>query len=303
MNNNKENQPQTPRETRNLRETRDLRNTRNTQPPQAPHPKNIPLSRYSDGTPSVMRKSTVYKELHFFRKSDVLVQLTKAFCHRFLPHYGDRTVDQMIQAARSIKQNIAEGFTDGQTSFETEIKLLGIAKGSNQELLEDYQDYLKQHNLPEWAKTNIPRYDDMRTFCRDHSDEIHYRPYFDRWTDEEMVNVAICLCHMVDKAMTSFLAKRDREFVEEGGIRERMTAARLDMRATQKQIISQQEQEIATLKAQNNSLTAQINSQKNQINSLTAQINSQKAQISSLTAQISSLQHKLSLQVSQQNNE
>ena len=302
MNNNKENQPQTPRETRNLREPQDLRNTQNpretreTQTLQSPHPKNIPLSRYSDGTPSVMRKSTVYKELHFFRKSDVLVQLTKAFCHRFLPHYGDRTVDQMIQAARSIKQNIAEGFTDGQTSFETEIKLLGIAKGSNQELLEDYQDYLKQHNLPEWAKTNIPRYDDMRTFCRDHSDEIHYRPYFDRWTDEEMVNVAICLCHMVDKAMTSFLAKRDREFVEEGGIRERMTAARLDMRATQKQIISQQEQEIATLKAQNNSLTAQINSQKNQINS-------QKAQINSLTAQISFLQHKLSLQDSQQNNE
>ena len=305
MNNNKENQPQTPWEIQNPREPQDLRNTRetweprntrNTQAPQSPHPKNIPLSRYSDGTPSVMRKSTVYKELHFFRKSDVLVQLTKAFCHRFLPHYGDRTVDQMIQAARSIKQNIAEGFTDGQTSFETEIKLLGIAKGSNQELLEDYQDYLKQHNLPEWAKTNIPRYDDMRTFCRDHSDEIHYRPYFDRWTDEEMVNVAICLCHMVDKAMTSFLAKRDREFVEEGGIRERMTAARLDMRATQKQIISQQEQEIATLKAQNNSLTAQINSQKNQINS-------QKAQINSLTAQISSLQHKLSLQDSQQNNE
>ena len=292
MNNNKENQPQTPREPqnpRNPRETWEPRNLRNTQAPQSPHPKNIPLSRYSDGTPSVMRKSTVYKELHFFRKSDVLVQLTKAFCHRFLPHYGDRTVDQMIQAARSIKQNIAEGFTDGQTSFETEIKLLGIAKGSNQELLEDYQDYLKQHNLPEWAKTNIPRYDDMRTFCRDHSDEIHYRPYFDRWTDEEMVNVAICLCHMVDKAMTSFLAKRDREFVEEGGIRERMTAARLDMRATQKQIISQQEQEIATLKAQNNSLTAQINSQ--------------KAQINSLTAQISSLQHKLSLHDSQQNNE
>ena len=306
MNNNKENQPQTPREPqnpRNPRETWEPRNLRNTQAPQSPHPKNIPLSRYSDGTPSVMRKSTVYKELHFFRKSDVLVQLTKAFCHRFLPHYGDRTVDQMIQAARSIKQNIAEGFTDGQTSFETEIKLLGIAKGSNQELLEDYQDYLKQHNLPEWAKTNIPRYDDMRTFCRDHSDEIHYRPYFDRWTDEEMVNVAICLCHMVDKAMTSFLAKRDREFVEEGGIRERMTAARLDMRATQKQIISQQEQEIATLKAQNNSLTAQINSQKAQINSLTAQINSQKAQINSLTAQISSLQHKLSLHDSQQNNE
>ena len=117
-----------------------------------PNPKNINLKRYDDGTPSIMRKATVYTELHFYRKSDVLVQLTKVFCERFLPKYGDRTVDQMVQAARSVKQNIAEGLTDGQTSFETEIKLLGIAKGSNQELLEDYLDYLKQHGLNDWAK-------------------------------------------------------------------------------------------------------------------------------------------------------
>ena len=211
--------------------------------------KNIPLRRFEDGTPSVMRKPTVYTELHFYRKSDVLVQLTKAFCNRFLPQYGDRTVDQMVQAARSIKQNIAEGLTDGQTSFEVEMKLLGIAKGSNQELLEDYLDYIKQHGIPEWAKENIERYDTMRRFCREHSDERDYHPFFARWTDEEMANLAICLCHMVDKAMTSFLAKRDREFVEEGGIRERMTAARLDMRGTQKQIIAEQEKEIAQLKA------------------------------------------------------
>ena len=112
-----------------------------------PDPKNINLRRYDDGTPSIMRKATVYTDLHFYRKSDVLVQLTKAFCERFLPKHGDRTVDQMVQAARSVKQNIAEGLTDGQTSFETEIKLMGIAKGSNQELQEDYQDYLKQHGL------------------------------------------------------------------------------------------------------------------------------------------------------------
>ena len=101
-----------------------------------PDPRNIQLERYNDGTPSILRKKTVYTELFFYRKSDVLVQLTKVFCERFLPKYGDRTVDQMVQAARSIKQNIAEGLTDGQTSFEVEIKLLGIAKGSNQELLE-----------------------------------------------------------------------------------------------------------------------------------------------------------------------
>ena len=102
------------------------------------NPSNIQLQRYQDGTPSVLRKPTVYTELHFYRKSDVLIQLTKVFCERFLPKHGDRTVDQMVQAARSVKQNIAEGLTDGQTSFEVEIKLLGIAKGSNQELLEDY---------------------------------------------------------------------------------------------------------------------------------------------------------------------
>ena len=107
------------------------------------NPKNITLKRYDEGTPSVMRKPTVYTELHFYRKSDVLVQLTKIFCERFLPKYGDRTVDQMVQAARSVKQNIAEGLTDGQTSFETEIKLLGIAKGSNQELLDIMNRYIK----------------------------------------------------------------------------------------------------------------------------------------------------------------
>ena len=85
--------------------------------------KHIELNRYQDGTPSAMRKPTVYTGLHFYRKSDVLVQLTKAFCGRFLPRYGDRTVDQMVQAARSVKQNIVEGLTDGQTAFETEIKL------------------------------------------------------------------------------------------------------------------------------------------------------------------------------------
>lgn len=238
-------------------------------------PKNIELQRYADGIPSVLRKKTVYTELHFYRKSDVLVQLTKAFCDRFLPKYGDRTVDQMVQAARSIKQNIAEGFTDGQTSFEVEIKLLGIAKGSNQELLEDYQDYLKHHGLPEWAEAGrtgdagtsgqpgtpsyyAERFNRLRAFCKQHSDEEAYHKYYQRWTDEEMANCAICLCHMVDKAMTTFIQKRDREFVEQGGIRERMTAARLDRRGTQKEIIAAQEREITALKAQIASLQQEL---------------------------------------------
>lgn len=255
--------------------------------------KNINLQRHADGTASVLRKKTVYNDLFFYRKSDVLVQLTKAFCERFLPKYGDRTVDQMVQAARSVKQNIAEGLTDGQTSFETEIKLLGIAKGSNQELLEDYRDYMKQHHLADWAQQakktgngskpsnsssagnsrnasnssnarntgnagGISRYDRLLAFCRTHNDLADYDPYFKRWADEEMCNTAICLCHMVDKAMATFIDMRDREFVEEGGIRERMTAARLDCRGTQKEIITRLEAENAALKARIASLECEL---------------------------------------------
>ncbi len=115
-----------------------------------PAPGNIQLQYYADGTPSVLRRPVVYQELYFYKRSDILYQLTVAFCRRFLPKHGDRTVDQMVQAARSTMQNIAEGSSDGASSAEVEIKLLGIARGSNQELLGDYQNHLKTHNLQTW---------------------------------------------------------------------------------------------------------------------------------------------------------
>ena len=111
----------------------------------------------------------VYTELRFYQRSDVLYQLTQEFCKRYLPQYGDRTVDQMVQAARSTKQNIAEGSSDGQTSTETELKLLGIARGSNKELMEDYQDYLKRKGLSEWYAAKNPRFERMHEFCKYHS--------------------------------------------------------------------------------------------------------------------------------------
>lgn len=102
------------------------------------------------------------------------------------------------------------------------------------------------------------RYDKLKAFCREHNDLTDYEPFFARWTDEEMCNTAICLCHIVDRAMTSFLEKRDREFVAEGGIRERMTAARLDMRGNQKQLIVQLEAENAQLRARVASLEREL---------------------------------------------
>ena len=96
----------------------------------------------------VLKKAVVWKDLYFYRKSDTVYQLTVEFCRRFLPAYGDRTVDQMVQAARSGKQNIVEGSEDGQTSSEMEIKLMNVARGSLQELRSDYLDYLHTRHLP-----------------------------------------------------------------------------------------------------------------------------------------------------------
>ncbi len=212
--------------------------------------KRLEVNHYTDGTASVLRKAVLYSELRFYQRSDVLVQLTKLFCERYLPRYGDRTVDQMVQAARSIKQNIAEGSSDGQTSMEVEMKLLGIARGSNKELLEDYQDYLKHRGKTEWYESQHSRFVKLHDFCTKHSLYQDYQTLLPKMDDEELANMAICLCHQVDKAMTSYIERKDREFTTEGGIRERMTAARLDQRETQKQIIARQAAEIAQLKAE-----------------------------------------------------
>ena len=208
------------------------------------------IKHYQDGTASVLRKAVVYTELRFYQRSDVLYQLTQVFCQRFLPRYGDRTVDQMVQAARSTKQNIAEGSTDGQTSTETELKLLGIARGSNQELLEDYQDYLKRKGLSEWFGRN-DRFDRLHQFCRYHSQWADYQPMMVKMNEEELANMAICLCHQVDKALAKYIELKDREFTTEGGIRERMTAARLGQRETQRQTIERLTAEINALRQEN----------------------------------------------------
>ena len=116
---------------------------------------------------TVLRKAANWRNLYFYQKADTLYQITYIFCDRFLPKFGDRTVDQMTQAARSGKQNIVEGSEDGKTSTEMELKLLNVARSSIQELREDYADYLKTRNLPLWNSRN-PRYDKMLQFCREH---------------------------------------------------------------------------------------------------------------------------------------
>jgi len=195
----------------------------------------------------ILRPQTVWENLYFYQKTVVLHQMTVVFCRRFLPKYGDRTVDQMVQAARSGKQNIVEGFADGVTSTEMELKLLNVARASIKELKEDYLDYLKTHGLVQWDAGH-PRYDGLLKFCRAHNKVEDYEGFFDKWTDEEFANCANTLCHMVDKMMATHLAKAEADFTENGGIRERMTAARLGRRQTQNEEIAALRAEVARLK-------------------------------------------------------
>lgn len=179
----------------------------------------------------VLKKAVVWNELYFYRKSDAIYQLTVEFCKRFLPAHGDRTVDQMVQAARSGKQNIVEGSEDGQTSSEMEIKLLNVARGSLQELLLDYQDYLNTHHLPMWP-ADSERQQRLREFCHSHNDYSDYAPFVVKMSDEEMANLLLTLCHQTDKMMCSYIEKLEHRFVTEGGIKERIYAARTGYRQT-----------------------------------------------------------------------
>ena len=206
---------------------------------------------------TVLRRQTNWKKLWFYQKTVVLYQMTYVFTRRFLPAYGDRTVDQMVQAARSGKQNIVEGSADGVTSMEMELKLLNVARSSIQELMEDFEDYLLAHHLTKWTAGH-PRYDAMLRYCRKHNYVSDYECFFEKWTDEEMDNVCITLCHMVDKMMLTYQKKKDEEFVTEGGIRERMTAARLGYRTNQRETIARLQQELQSLKQENTMLKQRI---------------------------------------------
>ena len=198
----------------------------------------------------VLKKAVVWKELYFYRKSDTIYQLTVEFCKRFLPPYGDRTVDQMVQAARSGKQNIVEGSEDGQTSSEMEIKLLNVARGSLQELQADYHDYLNTHHLQIWAKDS-ERQQRLRNYCRSHNDYADYSHLIDKMSDEEMANMMLTLCHQTDKMMCAYIEKLEHRFVTEGGIKERMYAARTGYR-------QQQDAHMRALEAENQQLKARI---------------------------------------------
>jgi len=164
-----------------------------------------------------------------FRKAVIIYDLTFHFAHTFLSK-GDRTIDQMIQAARSGKQNIAEGSAAGVTSMETAIKLTNVAKASFLELILDYEDFLRVRNFRQWAKDSEEVLF-LRKKTTDHSvpdqwfvDLAKTRPA------ETVANMAIVFLHQEDFLLQAQLDALMQKFLSAGGFREQMFSARVKIR-------------------------------------------------------------------------
>lgn len=203
-----------------------------------------------------------YRNLRVYKVTEIIYDITYYFAQKYLSK-GDRTVDQMVQAARSGKQNIAEGNQAAATSSETEIKLTNVAKASLEELLIDYEDYLRVRKLEQWNKLH-PRFETMRQYARSEQIMKDYAKYIVRMTDEEIANLCITLIHQAIFMLFKLLEHMQERFVKEGGIKEIMYKARTEYRNEQKHLSSQQNQIIQSTQSNQNNQNYQ-NYQSNQI--------------------------------------
>lgn len=170
-----------------------------------------------------------YRELLSYQKSEVVYDTTFRFCHKFL-NKGDRTIDQMVQAARSGKQNISEGSEASGTSKETELKLTNVARSSLGELLNDYQDYLRVRDLILWDKDSKEARYVRRLGNKPHVTFETFREFVETRPPEVVANIAICLIHQANYLLDQQIRRLEQDFLKEGGLRERMTRARLQIR-------------------------------------------------------------------------
>ena len=173
-----------------------------------------------------------YENLLSFQKARIVYDGTVRFCERFL-NKRDRTYDQMVQAARSGKQNILEGSEASGTSKEAEIKLTGVARSSLGELLEDYRDFLRLRGAEEWPKEH--RYT-RRLRQLNRQPNANYETFKKGIEHPDPLiaaNVMIGLIKLTNYLLDQQLRRLEQDFLREGGLRERMTRARLAQRAKQ----------------------------------------------------------------------
>lgn len=192
-----------------------------------------------------LRASGGYRTLHSFQLATVIYDATVDFCAKFVPQ-SSRTVDQMIQAARSGRQNIAEGSRAGATSSQTELRLVNVARASLEELLLDYEDFLRQRGLPQWTRDD-PEAVRVRGQWKHRSDRTDptdapswralddannalYAPWLRSGDPAVRANALICLIHQANYLLDQQIAALERDFIEDGGYSEALARKRLEHR-------------------------------------------------------------------------
>jgi len=189
-----------------------------------------------------IRPSGGYRDLRSFQIATVIYDATYWFCERFMEP-RTRMSDQMVQAARSGRQNIAEGSRASATSSHTELRLVNVARSSLEELLLDYEDYLRHRRLPQWAPDS-PEALAVRRVGKgnpsdppDRTDEAHYALYA-RWLDHPdpamRANALICLINQANYLLDRQIEALEKAFIAEGGYSEQLATARIAERSRRK---------------------------------------------------------------------
>ena len=174
-----------------------------------------------------------YRELQSYKMSEIVFDATAKFCDRFIDRRS-RTHDQMVQAARSGKQNIAEGSMASGTSKKTEMKLVGVARASLEELLLDYRDFLRQRGLPLWGKDHEQAQKVRKlAYAKDRS-YTTYKTYLEASPPEVAANTMNCLIHQTNYLLDQQLRALEKDFLKDGGFTERLYNARSKARKKEK---------------------------------------------------------------------
>jgi four helix bundle suffix protein len=170
-----------------------------------------------------------YRELKSYQNAEIVYDGAVAFCDRFIDRRS-RTHDQMVQAARSGKQNIAEGSMASGTSKKTELKLVGVARASLEELLLDFEDFLRQRKLDLWAKDHPTAQEVRKMVYRTNRTYETYRPYIEEASPEVAANTLICLINQTNYLLDQQLRQLEQQFLNEGGFTEKLYRTRLEAR-------------------------------------------------------------------------
>ncbi len=182
----------------------------------------------NNGT-TLLASSGDYHQLICYQKAVIVYDLTYWFCERYMERSKDRTVDQMVQAARSGKQNIVEGITDGAASKKSELKLLKVAAGSLHELHEDYDDWLRTHLQPIWAKDSV----EMKALWaigKEHSDSEYFMQLARTRPPQTTANIARGMTEQAIFFLDRLIQSKVKQFVENGGLKEQMYRVRQQYR-------------------------------------------------------------------------